>query len=145
MVMRNFVIAELLFAVLVIAGCADATPPQASKVEPVSEQLPSSSADSGKPQHEFFRDVPFTTVTKKLPDGSVDHIHLGAVAEPYVVVVVTVHEPMRPDLQFTTTFSGSTVQPMPTLWQPAKGSTDSEHIGVFVLPPTIESAATIVN
>lgn len=127
----------ILVALITLSGCDTVTTtPTASSS---SKQRMSS---DGVARYDFHRNAKISDVTKMLPDGSVDYVDIDMADNPSVLVVVTASAPPRDGLTFTTAFSGKDNLVIEKKWAPATSAGDDEHVGIFVLPKSINGGRT---
>ncbi len=127
----------LITAIFCISGCDTVS------TTPVSSRGPKQKLSTdGVARYEFHRNAALSEVKKTLPVGSVDYIDFDMADDPCVLVVVTASAPPEDGLTFTTAFSGSDNRMIEKQWAPSTNEGDDEHVGIFVLPKSINVGRT---
>lgn len=124
----------ILVTLIVLSGC------DTVRTAPVSSKR--STSNDGVARYSFHRDVTLADVTKTLPDGSVDYVDLDMADDPSVLVVVTASATPKDGLTFTTTFTGNNNLAIKKKWSPTTSRGDDEHVGIFILPKSINDGHT---
>lgn len=127
----------LLVALIVLSGCDTVSTTSVSS----TGSKRGLSAD-GVARYAFHRNTPLSEVTKELPAGTVDYVDLDMADQPNVLVVVTASARPRDGLTFKTAFFGDDNLKIEKRWTPATREGDDEHVGIFVLPSSIEMGRT---
>ncbi len=128
----------IFVALIALIGCDTTTPMSKTCAEFERKTSP-----DGVAKYVFHRDTPLAEITKTLPKGSVDYIDFDVVDNPNVLVVVTASAPPRDGLTFKTAFSGNGSVRIEKEWTPSTRKGDDEHVGIFVLPKSINHGKTI--
>jgi len=132
--MRTLII---LVALVAFIGC-DAAPAKTAKSGGSTNNRPTGTIA----RYTFHRDAALSDVRSTLPDGSIDYVDFDMADNPSVLVVVTATAPPRDGLTFTTAFSGKGNLKIQKQWAPATKAGDDTHVGVFVLPKSINYGRT---
>ncbi len=95
--------------------------------------------------HEFYRDITFDEFAPSLPSGSIDSLDFDSTIQDYAIALVIAPRSADDEvaLEFTTTFVTDNQEKLVKTWTVASGNKGDKVRGLFLVPKSVASAATI--